>query len=55
MYKFSPPAAFGKPVHPAAKLTRKSQQFILTLNFKANFKNSRQIIFFALYTNYILL
>ena len=40
-------------MHPAAKITRKSQQFILALNFKANFKNSSQIIFFALYTNYI--
>ena len=42
-------------MHPAAKNTRKSQQFILALNFKANFKNSSQIFFFALYTNYILL
>ena len=34
-------------MHAAAKITRKSQQFILTLNFKANFKNSSQIFFFA--------
>ena len=39
-------------MHPAAKITRKSQQFILALNFKANFKNSSQIFFFALCVNY---
>ena len=38
-------------MHPAAKITRKSQQFILALKFKANFKNSSQILF-ALYTNF---
>ena len=35
----------------AAKITRKSQQFILALNFKENFKNSSQI-FCALFTSY---